>query len=70
MATIYMSAKPTADLNIYARDGSYIIPGGCIDTTPPEIPANNVARWTGNSGSSSKTTAARLRTRKTTARRL
>ena len=32
--------QATADLNIYARDGSYIIPGGCIDTTPPEIPAN------------------------------
>lgn len=37
-----------ADLDIMARDGSYIIPGGCIDTAPPEIPANNVARWTGD----------------------
>ena len=25
-----------ADLDVYARDGSYILPGGCIDTAPPE----------------------------------
>lgn len=39
--------QATADLNIYARDGSYIIPGGCIDTTPPEITTGSAARWNG-----------------------
>ena len=36
-----------AELDVYARDGSYLIPGGCIDTTPPEARDGYVARWTG-----------------------
>ncbi|HFC8518896.1 TPA: tail fiber assembly protein [Neisseria weaveri] len=36
-----------ADLDINARDGSYIIPGGCIDTAPPEPRDGHAARWTG-----------------------
>ena len=36
-----------ADLDIMARDGSYIIPGGCIDTNPPEITEGHAARWNG-----------------------
>ncbi|HFC8543182.1 TPA: tail fiber assembly protein [Neisseria weaveri] len=36
-----------ADLDINARDGSYIIPGGCIDTAPPETRDGHAARWTG-----------------------
>lgn len=39
--------QATADLNIYARDGSYIIPGGCIDTNPPELTEGHAARWNG-----------------------
>lgn len=39
--------QATADLNIYARDGSYIIPGGCIDTNPPELTEGTAARWNG-----------------------
>lgn len=37
-----------AELDIYARDGSYLIPAGCIDTTPPKISAGYVARWNGS----------------------
>jgi hypothetical protein len=36
-----------AELDIYARDGSYLIPAGCIDTLPPKISAGYVARWNG-----------------------
>lgn len=36
-----------AELDIYARDGSYIIPGGCIDTAPPATREDHAARWTG-----------------------
>lgn len=36
-----------AHLDINARDGSYIIPGGCIDTAPPETRDGHAARWTG-----------------------
>lgn len=38
-----------AELDTYARDGSYLIPGGCIDTAPPEANENQAARWTGSS---------------------
>ena len=37
-----------AELDIYARDGSYLIPAGCIDTTPPKISAGYVAQWNGS----------------------
>ncbi|SUA36361.1 putative phage fiber-spike protein [Neisseria zoodegmatis] len=36
-----------AHLDINARDGSYIIPGGCIDVEPPETRDGHAARWTG-----------------------
>lgn len=36
-----------AELDVYARDGSYIMPGGCIDTEPPETREGHAARWTG-----------------------
>lgn len=36
-----------ADLDVYARDGSYLIPGGCIDVEPPETRDGHAARWTG-----------------------
>lgn len=36
-----------ADLDYYTKDGSYIIPGGCIDTDPPEAREGYAARWTG-----------------------
>lgn len=36
-----------AHLDINARDGSYIIPGGCIDVEPPENLDGHAARWTG-----------------------
>lgn len=39
--------QTTADLDIMARDGSYIIPGGCIDVEPPETRDGHAARWTG-----------------------
>ena len=38
-----------AELDIYARDGSYLIPAGCIDTEPPQISAGKAARWNGES---------------------
>lgn len=37
-----------AELDVYARDGSYLIPGGCIDTEPPEAREGQAARWTGS----------------------
>ncbi|STZ75317.1 DUF4376 domain-containing protein [Bergeriella denitrificans] len=37
-----------ADLDIYARDGSYLIPGGCIEAeAPSDIPAGKAACWNG-----------------------
>ncbi|MBF0802891.1 MULTISPECIES: tail fiber assembly protein [unclassified Neisseria] len=37
-----------AELDIYARDGSYIMPGGCIDAEPPQPHEGRAARWTGS----------------------
>ena len=34
-----------ADLDVYARDGSYLIPAGCIDTEPPELRNGYAAKW-------------------------
>lgn len=39
--------QTTADLDVMARDGSYLIPAGCIDTSPPEITTGSAARWNG-----------------------
>ncbi len=37
-----------AELDIYARNGSYLIPAGCIDISPPKISAEHTARWNGS----------------------
>ncbi|STZ76348.1 hypothetical protein [Bergeriella denitrificans] len=38
-----------AELDTYAKDGSYIVPGGCIEAAAPsEIPAGHAARWNGS----------------------
>ena len=34
-----------ADLDVYARDGSYLMPAGCIDTEPPEPRNGYAAKW-------------------------
>lgn len=34
-----------AELDVYARDGSYIMPAYCVDTTPPESRPNHIAQW-------------------------
>ncbi|WP_165009745.1 hypothetical protein [Neisseria yangbaofengii] len=36
-----------ADLDVYTKDGGYIIPGGCIDAEPPETREGHAARWAG-----------------------
>lgn len=36
-----------AELDTYARDGSYLMPGGCIDTDPPEEREGKAAQWDG-----------------------
>ncbi|MDO1509929.1 MULTISPECIES: tail fiber assembly protein [unclassified Neisseria] len=43
---LYMG-QTEAELDVYARNGSYIIPGGCIDVEPPEAREDHAARWTG-----------------------
>lgn len=40
----------SADLDLYAGDGSYILPAGCIDTAPPELAENQVAQWQPETG--------------------
>lgn len=37
-----------AELDTYAKDGSYLIPGGCIDADPPEARAGHAAKWDGS----------------------
>ena len=34
-----------ADLDVYARDGSYLMPAGCIDTEPPAPRQGYAAKW-------------------------
>ena len=34
-----------ADLDPLAADGSYILPGGCIDAAPPEAKPGHAAQW-------------------------
>ncbi|QMT40010.1 hypothetical protein [Neisseria shayeganii] len=46
-AGIYVG-QAEADLDVYARDGSYLIPGGCIDTAPPEAREGMATKWTGS----------------------
>ncbi|QEY23560.1 DUF4376 domain-containing protein [Neisseria animalis] len=37
-----------AELDVYAKDGSYLVPGGCIEAeAPSEIPAGKAAKWNG-----------------------
>lgn len=35
-----------AELDVYAKDGSYLVPGGCIDAEPPEQREGFAAKWT------------------------
>lgn len=35
----------TADLDVYAKDGSYLIPANCVDTAPPKAKKGYAARW-------------------------
>ncbi|ROV57154.1 hypothetical protein [Neisseria chenwenguii] len=37
-----------ADLDVYTKDGGYIIPGGCIDAEPPETREGQAAKWNGS----------------------
>lgn len=37
-----------ADLDVYTKDGGYIIPGGCIDAAPPEARDGHAAKWNGS----------------------
>ncbi|WP_274571544.1 hypothetical protein [Neisseria leonii] len=43
--------RTTAELDIYTRDGSYLMPAGCIDAEPPETREGFAARW--NTGTQS-----------------
>lgn len=45
-AGVYIG-QTEAELDVYARDGSYIVPGGCIETAAPETRDGHAARWTG-----------------------
>ena len=36
-----------ADLDVYTKDGGYIIPGGCIEAEPPEMREGHAAKWNG-----------------------
>lgn len=37
-----------AELDVYTKDGGYIIPGGCIDAEPPEAREGHAAKWNGS----------------------
>lgn len=37
--------ETTADLDVYAKDGSYLIPAGCVEAEIPEQRKNQVAQW-------------------------
>lgn len=37
--------QTTAELDCYAKDGSYLIPAACVETEPPEPRKNQVAQW-------------------------
>ena len=41
----YFIGVTVADLS--REDGTYLIPGGCVDAPAPSIPDGNRARWTG-----------------------
>lgn len=41
----FYTGQAEAELDVYAKDGSYLIPGGCIDTAPPEIRDGFAACW-------------------------
>ena len=34
-----------AELDCYAKDGSYLIPANCVEATPPETKKNYAAQW-------------------------
>ena len=37
--------ETVAELDCYAKDGSYLIPANCVETTPPQSKINHVAQW-------------------------
>lgn len=37
-----------AELDVYTKDGGYLIPGGCIDAEPPETREGHAAKWNGS----------------------
>ena len=37
----------TADLDMYDKDGGYLLPAGCVDAMPPETKEGQAARWNG-----------------------
>lgn len=37
--------ETTADLDVYAKDGTYLIPAHCVDTAPPKAKKGFVAKW-------------------------
>lgn len=37
--------ETVAELDCYAKDGSYLIPANCVETTPPQPKMNHVAQW-------------------------
>lgn len=39
----YFIGMTVADLS--REDGTYLIPGGCVNTSPPTVPAGQRARW-------------------------
>lgn len=44
----FFLAEEQAELDVYAKDGSYLVPGGCIDAEPPESREGFAARWNGS----------------------
>ena len=37
--------ETVAELDCYAKDGSYLIPANCVETTPPQHKENHAAKW-------------------------
>ena len=37
--------QTTAELDCHAKDGSYLIPAGCVETTAPKAKAGHTAQW-------------------------
>lgn len=37
--------ETTAELDVYAKDGSYLVPAGCVETAPPKAKKGYAAKW-------------------------